>query len=130
MEKGHLPQEQGTQKNWNTYLLQKIAEVTDEQIEKFKQKILKKEKKDIFEEVPEDRKLIVVALDNLSDDELQEMENYMDRVLKQTKKGVYFPGIHNLGNQLSLMMNLTQRNWHKNPKANNIVRRDKPIKPE
>ncbi len=80
-------------RDWNMYLLEKIARVSEEQIKTFRKKILLKYKKK-FEKTSIDLKIALVALDSLTEKEIIDLSS-----LKEQR----FFGVHDIKTKLSIL---------------------------
>ena len=97
--------------NWNRFLIDKMSEVTEEQIKEFFTSRVKPEFKEDFEKEPDDMKMGLVVLDKLTNDQLRELIDYKDEKLRKEDKQLFLLGLHNVDEKLEALNWATGREF-------------------
>lgn len=97
--------------DWNSFFIERMGEVTEEQIEKFKTSRVKPEFQKDFEEQSMEVKTGLVVLDKLTDQELWAFINYRDKTLKGEKVDLFIPGLHDVITKIMYLQIFTGRNF-------------------
>lgn len=108
MVKENMPMMPNGPQEWNTYLLEKVGEVTDKQIEDF-EKNLTPRNLETFRKLKDDSRIVIVAINNLDAEEISALENYIKKESGIKERSVHFAGLHNVAENIARLKTLTGR---------------------
>ena len=100
-----------TSYNWDQFLVNKMSEVTEEEIKRFNTLRVIPDFRKIFEEEPMDIKIGLVALDKLTDKELRALSAYQEEVTKKRKLRAFLIGFHDVASKLAELRQFTERKF-------------------
>ena len=97
--------------DWYRSIIEDAMKVTEEQIQEFKTKYVKRDHIKIFDQQEPGEQMMMVSLNNLSDDELTGKSKAMDDIRSKSKKDYNSAGFEKIKDTLTVLKLFTERQF-------------------